>query len=331
MSLKKILLLIGSFLLFIQCNTSKKEPVASTETAIIVEEYNNLITTDLDNYWNAYDMYIKDTANAYSIFKTHYFDKATSGLKAYFQKKIGSIEAFIEGQKRRAKLYKAIKANTYSIDAQKKRIVQSMKAFKKMYPDLTFPSVYFMIGNFTSAGTISEEGLLIGIDQIAKSDHVPVNELSFGQKNNFKNIDELPHIVIHELVHFQQKIDTNETRLLYPAIGEGMADFLAELFSGKHSNRHLESFTQGREREIWEKFKKEMLQTQTIRNWLANASTATEEWPADLGYWVGYRICKAYYEEQEDKKEAIRYMLNLPGADIEKFLAESKFEQKIDQ
>lgn len=43
----------------------------------------------------------------------------------------------------------------------------------------------------------------------------------------------------------------------------------------------------------------------------------------DLGYFVGYAICKSYYEHATDKVKAIDYMINLDNeqmADLDKFL-----------
>jgi hypothetical protein len=47
-----------------------------------------------------------------------------------------------------------------------------------------------------------------------------------------------------------------------------------------------------------------------VGNWIANSSQETPDHPADLGYWVGYQICKAYFDNSPDKKAAIREMLN---------------------
>jgi hypothetical protein len=41
----------------------------------------------------------------------------------------------------------------------------------------------------------------------------------------------------------------------------------------------------------------------------------------DLGYWVGYRIVKAYYRRAADKQQALREILEL--SDPHAFLAKS--------
>jgi hypothetical protein len=48
---------------------------------------------------------------------------------------------------------------------------------------------------------------------------------------------------------------------------------------------------------------------------------STFEKPGDLGYWVGYRIVKAYYQHAADKQQAFREILEL--SDPKAFLAKS--------
>jgi hypothetical protein len=56
-------------------------------------------------------------------------------------------------------------------------------------------------------------------------------------------------------------------------------------------------------------------------NWIANSDQETADKPADLGYWVGYQICKAYYDKSPDKRKAISNMLNIK--DYKEFYAKS--------
>ena len=62
-------------------------------------------------------------------------------------------------------------------------------------------------------------------------------------------------------------------------------------------------------------------------NWIANYSSTSEDSYPDLGYWIGYEICKFYYENAKDKKKAIYKMLHIQ--DYRKFLADSKWEKKL--
>src|SRR5262249_40841833 len=102
----------------------------------------------------------------------------------------------------------------------------------ELYPAAVFPNVYFVIGRMSSAGTSSESGLLIGAEMFGRTLDMPSSELTEWHRQVLKNMDELPGVVAHELIHFEQKIP-EPVNLLGAAIQEGSADFLGELISGQ--------------------------------------------------------------------------------------------------
>ena len=57
-----------------------------------------------------------------------------------------------------------------------------------------------------------------------------------------------------------------------------------------------------------------------LSKWLYQGDRSTDR-PADLGYWMGYRICEAYYKRAADKKQAIREILEIK--DFEAFRSSS--------
>lgn len=65
-----------------------------------------------------------------------------------------------------------------------------------------------------------------------------------------------------------------------------------------------------------------------VSRWLYNqgSSTATPDRPGDLGYFIGYRITKAYYDNQADKVAAVRAIIGVVDADA--FLAASGYDPK---
>ena len=85
-------------------------------------------------------------------------------------------------------------------------------------------------------------------------------------------------------------------------------------------------YGKGWELQIWADFTKKMyLNKASI--WIANGDQETADKPADLGYWVGYQICKAYYDTAKDKQQAIYDMLHI--TDYKKFLEESKLDKLL--
>lgn len=204
-------------------------------------------------------------------------------------------------------------------------MLKSFQELKNVYPDARFPDVVFVIGAFTSGGTVSSNGLLLGLNQMCNGPEVNVSEVAPRTRALMNQSAYLPNIVAHELIHFQQhKMRSDTTNLKY-AIEEGMADFIGELISGAVGNPELHRWAQGKEQRIWSRFKQEMMEN-NYNAWIANSSTVAEGEAPDQGYWVGYQICRAYYEQAADKKQAIKDMLTIQ--DYPAFLAKSGWELK---
>ncbi|WP_323789797.1 TPR end-of-group domain-containing protein [Psychroserpens sp.] len=289
-------------------------------------ELANIITKDIHHFWEAYDFVNKDSTNIRDVYKSKYFDKASEGMEDYMGAKVSSIDYFIKHIQSHPKLYKSIRNNTLKVDDYKKDIRQSFKNFKELYSEAKFPDVYFVIGAFTSGGTVSPSGLLIGTNQMSDGENVNTDELDFGDKLLLNKSKYLPHVVAHELIHFQQDGLKNDTITLGYVIKEGMADFIGELISGDTANKKIFDWAQGKEHKIWNDFKKDMYYDR-YSNWIANYNTASEDSYPDLGYWIGYEICKSYYENAKDKTQAIIDMLTIQ--DYRKFLIDSKWEGKL--
>lgn len=296
------------------------EPAYTTEPSKV-----KIIDSDVRNFWDAYDMVQINPEKANEIYKQEYFDKGSIGLEFYFIHKIVSIDHFVYVQNIKQKYYKSIRSNTLKVSGLSQEFENIFVEFKNIYPQAIFPPIYFVIGKLNSAGTASSDGLILGIDQACMDPSVDTTELNHWEKNNISTLEDLPYIVAHELIHFQQH-EISDTTLLKAAIDEGMADFLGELISGKTANDRLHIYARGKEKEIWQAFKHEMYLNRSY-NWIANSDQETEDRPADLGYWVGYQICKSYYDQAKDKKQAINDILNIK--DYKAFFKASKYDEKM--
>jgi len=60
--------------------------------------------------------------------------------------------------------------------------------------------------------------------------------------------------------------------------------------------------------------------------WLYNGNSIKDR-PADLGYYMGYKIAEAYYKNAADKKQAVRDILEIK--DFAAFLKASRYEEKF--
>ncbi|MFD1468370.1 TPR end-of-group domain-containing protein [Hymenobacter caeli] len=284
-----------------------------------------LVTSDITLFWRAYDLVAKDPAHAAAIYQREYFDKGSPGLQDYYQLKIKSVKAFVANQTAKPEFYRAIRPNTLRIATMTPQIQAGFVKLKEIYPEARFPNVYFVVGRWNSGGTASGNGMLVGADQQCRTPDTPLAELDLWERNNFADLSGLPGLVAHEQVHFIQK-SSSDPSLLRGAINEGMADFLAELTTGHNPNARLQAYAGAHEKEIWASFTKEMAGS-SWSNWIGNATQETADKPADLGYFVGYKICQSYYQEASDKKQAVHDILNI--SDYPAFLAKSRYAEKL--
>jgi uncharacterized protein YjaZ len=139
-------------------------------------------------------------------------------------------------------------------------------------------------------------------------------------------VENLPYIVAHESIHYQQKM-TPHPSLLAKSIQEGMCDFIAELIAGKHANQVQKTYGESNEAALWREFEPAMLE-KDYSKWIYDSVNAKNR-PADLGYYMGYKIVQSYYQNARDKQQAIKDILEIK--DVTKFYEASKYGEKFDK
>lgn len=286
----------------------------------------NVVTADLHRFWEAYDKAKGDSALMEKHMREIYFAQASKGMEDYFAYKVADVTAFVQHLLKHPRFYATVRQNTLAPDRYRTQMGASFKKLKALYPEAKFPDVVFVMGAFTSGGTVSHNGLLIGVNQMSSGPGVDVSEVAPRTRMLMNQSAYLPNVVAHELIHFQQAGMRADTTNLKYALLEGMADFIGELISGKLANPELHQWAKGKEQKIWYRFKKEM-RNNDYNAWIANSGTVADGEAADQGYWIGYQICRAYYERANDKKKAIKEMLTIQ--DYPAFLAKSGWEEKL--
>ncbi len=282
-----------------------------------------LITSDIAAFWRAYDR--AAAGNAQTVYEEEYLQKGSYGLRQFTRHRIGNAANLVATIEKHPRYYASIRQSSLRLTSMEGQIRAGFRKLKDLYPASVFPDVYFTIGAMNSGGTTTGKGLLIGVEMYGITPQTPYDELSNWHKAVLKPIEALPSIVAHELVHYQQKYSLANQTLLAQTINEGAADFIAELISGGNINDHLHKYANARERELWTEFQQEM-NGKDLSKWLYQGDRIKDR-PADLGYWMGYRICEAYYRRATDKKQALREILEIK--DFEAFLAASRYGEKF--
>jgi hypothetical protein len=192
----------------------------------------------------------------------------------------------------------------------RKRELTALRRLGEFYPAAKFPPVTVAVGRGKPVGVGSPVfGVMIGLEALC------------GVKYFDANLeDRFVHVIAHEYVHVQQVrslVDDEHPTVLEASLIEGAAEFVTEQIAGGVSDPGVWAEAKGRETEIETAFVQDEDRTD-LSKWLYNG---TIDKPGDLGYWVGYRIVKAYYQQASDKRLAIREILEM--SDPKAFLAKS--------
>lgn len=305
-------------------STCAQDPVFSPDP-----ESARLVTGDIERFWEAWDEAagLEDPEARAAVFQQRYLDRGSPGLEAFTRLRIGDGGKLVAAIDKHPRYYASLRPRIATLQAQVPAIREMLRRMEQLYPEAVFPDVYFLIGRMNSGGTADRAGLLIGVEMFGRGEGVPLDELGEWHRSVVGEFDSLPGIVAHEWVHFQQDSDTGEEpTLLQAAIGEGVADFIAELGAGRHINQDVHAWAEPRAAGLWEEFRQRMHGTD-YAGWLYDGGVGTPGRPADLGYWMGYRIARAYYERADDKAAAIREMLAIE--DFKAFLEASGVEQEF--
>lgn len=311
--------LVACFVLFLLfCKTGyAQEPATHPDSAKIV-------TSDIRLFWDAYDSSTAD--DRADVFQSEYFNRGSEGLKAFIKLRIKSAEDLAHVVNSHPGYYASARRSTFRISDYETMIRKAFQHLEALYPDAVYPNVYFVIGRMSSGGTTSAEGLLIGAEMFGRTPQMPLEELSNWHQAVLSPVENIPHIVAHELIHYQQDYPRKPKSLLERAIKEGIADYVAKLISGDTINPNMYKWGKEHESEVWCQFKKEMW-GEDISNWLYNGSAAKDR-PADLGYFMGYKIAEAYHEQADiNNTEVLRDLFTIP--DFMTFLRESGYAQKF--
>lgn len=258
------------------------------------------VTEDVDRFWEAYDLFWQDTAQ--NPFQEMYLDPGTKGVEGFMNGRITSAENLRWSVINNKDAYDKRRETSLMMKEKEMQSRAAFYAFKYWYPEALFPPVYFVIGVFNSGGTSSGDGLMIGAEMQTQ-------------------VENVPYIVAHELIHFQQNWPNERPTLLHQSIMEGSADFIGELISGEHINTTAFEYGYANEETLCQEFV-EIMDGKDYQDWMYGTS-GKDDRPNDLGYWIGYQITKAYYDKSDDKKAAIREILRFD--DPKDFLAKSGY------
>lgn len=294
-----------------------------------------IINDDISNFWIAYDKIVleKDSLKQLDLIKTLYIGKGTPGLDGIMRARRYTAEEYISAINNYPKFWNSIRNNTLKSNQFLKEIQMAIEKLKLSYPDLKPVNIYFEIGVLRTPGTSIDGMSLIGSELALADSAIIASELEkdYPHLRNYFDTNPIKDVVFlntHEYIHTQQKATIGNT-LLAQTIMEGVAEFLAEIvLDTKTPNPQIKYGYQNEER-IKNEYTKEMF-SPNIYNWIMNSNN-NQFGMRDLGYFVGYAVCKKYYESSQNKKEAIKEMIELDynkEKDLIKFVEKTRYFDK---
>lgn len=291
---------------------------ASITQSIWAQKSVNLITTDIDHFWQAYDKIIstKDTSAQYTYLNTLFLEKSTAGQKAMINARNYTSKDYLRVISERQPYFNSIRANTLKAKYYAKAIAIKVEKLKQLYPALKPAEIYFTVGAFRSGGTTTGKMVLIG-SEIAMAG---------------EQLDNLVFTNVHEYVHTQQKTNMGDN-LLAQCVMEGVAEFVSEKVMAIPATLPALTYGKAHTESIKQVFTLQMFNTGN-GFWLY--SNAENQFGLrDLGYYVGYAIAEQYYAKATDKARAIAEMIELDYNNMEALSAyvdqSGYFNQKVKQ
>lgn len=322
-----------------QYTPAEQKTMRATALAMASENAKNVLTIDIDHFWEAFDALAKCKTYEDSVLclEQKYLMRGTNGLKDFAEVRDFTPEKFVEVIQRYPKYFATVRPNTFEVKKSEPIVEEVFQNFKKLYPNFKPFKVCFAIGIVNTGGTVSNNFVLIGTEISTAGKNVDYSEFNNGmgeaiQSGIVPDVSlKIKNFVAHECVHTQQKttLDTNgiDCPLLYSCIREGACDFIGELITGSHINKGMKKYADAHEAELWQEFKN-MICQEDRSAWLYNGGSVKDK-PADLGYYIGYKICEAYYQNSRDKRQAIVDIIEMDNA--MDFLVKSGYDRKRKQ
>ncbi len=281
-------------------------------------------TEDITHFYSAFDKVLAtgDPEQQLAIIRREYIDQGTTGLKTFIQLGGANPEKWRFYMVHNRTYLQKIRHSLEHVADQVPAIQQRLTQLKQIVPDYREGTIYFIVGVGMVGGSPDHatHSLLLGAETLVKP-----------------NPEWAIPTAIHQFIHLQQKPGNHQ--LLTQTICEGVAEFLSGYLYGKSlaSNGFAPYIQWGiqHEQAVWQAFKEDMFSIdQGYFGWLYGLKKIGSSEHSDLGYFIGYQICKAYFTGTADKSQAVNTLIDLDlssNEQIRSFVLNSGYIRPNDQ
>jgi hypothetical protein len=287
---------------------SPRPPVVAPHSETVVDE-------DVVRFWQAYDAIraTADQAERLKLIQTLYIDPGTPGLHALMEARHYTAKQYVDAIIGWPKFWASVRPLTSRSQLAAATLTRDVDRFRSLYPELKPATITYAVGVLRTGGTTLGNQVLIGAELALGDESVDTTELAeplrsrlnvFFKSRPFANNAQNN---IHEYVHTQQQ--ETQGSLLQQATREGVAELVAELITNRKPALPVYSYGPAHDKQVRIRFMDEMTKDD-YSNWLWN-SADNAFGVSDMGYYVGYRIARSYYDKAHDKRRAIKEMIEL--------------------
>ena len=292
-----------------------------------------VVTSDLAHFWQAYDSIrtTTDSLRQQAYLQRLYIDAGSPGLRAFMLAKGYTTPAWVRAIRQYPKFWRSIRPRTHLLQAGIPGLQPYLDKLQGLYPALRPATIYLTVGILRSGGTTQGNAVIIGAELATGDGTVDVSEFAPATRRYLARsfardpITQVAAVCVHEYVHTQENRYGNN--VLGQAIYEGTCDFVTEQVVGRPVALPYRQYGPVHEAELKQRFRRELFHPRFNR-WFYNQVSDDTTPVADLGYYMGYVICRAYYQQAPNKQQAIREMIELDytrDQAVETFLTRSRY------
>ena len=262
-------------------------------------------TRSLDHFWPYFDKALQDTTQAKELLE-EYVLSGSPAIRDFYTIRYTNVDNMYQTMIREIPEHYQLTREVFAhskLDIIKHQVLAMMRTFSDLYEPAVFPKVYIVPGINNTGGTATNLGLFVGAEKFVKPTDQPWSDVSKQQRDSLTSMEGMQGLMMHELMHFQQNYhdEENGNKVMGGIIMEGVCDFLVELCSGEiRKEDKLDYLDQPKNMKFIMRELKRDLYTEDFSNWLYNGGSI-EDRPVDIGYTLGYKICKSYYAKAEPR------------------------------
>jgi predicted Zn-dependent protease DUF2268 len=293
--LARIIANVPRLLTHVACLMSSASIAATPIARPVIE------TGDVTRFYRVYDA-AHGHPNAQAL-QRDYIDPGSPGLRHLARIRNVTGDTIANALTAHPEIFSSAKRCMALLPHVRGRATAALSTLRRLYPSAEFPPVTIAVSRGKPVGVADSTGVMIGLEALCAVDYLGANL-----------DDRFVHTIAHEYIHVQQALrapafyNNPKPTVLQSSLIEGAADFTAALIAGEAAFQSpYAPADRAQDKEIEAKFIADENKTD-LSDWIDNGTLKT---PGDLGYWVGYRIVKSYYDRAADKRKALRDIIEM--------------------